>query len=78
MRKLGKVPVATLYFLHISRPANTSSSVIIGSRSKWSIIFAIEGSETLMAVGLAAILVFCVVIKILNRGLSGGVERSFA
>lgn len=43
--------MATEYFFEMARPAATSSSVIVGWRREWSIIFASSGSETVRVLG---------------------------
>jgi hypothetical protein len=43
--------VATEYFLEIWRPAETSSSVMVGWRREWSIILASSGRETVRVLG---------------------------
>jgi len=43
--------VATEYFLEMARPAETSSSVMVGWRREWSIIFARSGSEVRTVLG---------------------------
>ena len=49
--------VATEYFADILRPSATMSSVIVGCRREWSIIFARVGRETLRVWGRGAAMV---------------------